>query len=128
MKLLLDTNILLLAAADMLPPAAEEYVLNEQNELFYSSASIWEIVIKRGLNRPDFNADPHLLNTALIENGYIHLPISAEHTLYTGTLPMIHKDPYDRILVAQSIAEGISLLTTDEIIADYPAPVIFIKK
>jgi len=128
MKLLLDTNILLWAAADMLPHAAEEYVLDESNELYYSAASIWEIVIKRGLNRPDFEADPHLLHSSLTENGYNHLPISAEHTLLTGTLPMIHKDPFDRILAAQSIAEGISLLTTDEIIAEYPAPVILIKK
>ena len=127
MKLLLDTNILLLAAADLLPKEAEDYVKNESNDLYYSSASMWEVVIKHGLNRPDFNADPHLLNAALPENGYIELPITSEHTLITGTLPMIHKDPFDRILVAQSISEGISLLTTDEQISKYPAPVILLK-
>jgi len=128
MKLLLDTNILLWAAADKLPASVEKYILDESNELYYSSASIWEIVIKRGLNRPDFDVSPHLLNKSLVENGYLQIPISVEHTLLTGTLPMIHKDPFDRILVAQSIAEGISLLTTDERIAEYPAPVILIKK
>ena len=128
MRLLLDTNILLWAADDMLPGTAEKYVLDESNQLYFSSASIWEVVIKNGLNRPDFKADPHLLHSALLENGYIQIPISSEHTLLTGTLPMIHKDPFDRIIVAQSITEGISLLTTDDIIAKYPAPVILMKK
>jgi PIN domain nuclease of toxin-antitoxin system len=128
MKLLLDTNILLLAASDELPKLAEEYVLDESNELYYSAVSIWEIVIKRALNRSDFDADPNLMHTALLENGYTQLPIEARHTLLTGALPMIHKDPFDRILVAQSISEGISLLTTDEILTKYPAPVILVKK
>ena len=128
MKLLLDTNILLLSAADILPQEAADYVLDESNDLYFSSASIWEIVIKHGLNRPDFKADPHLLFTGLKDNGYMEIPILTEHTLLTGTLPFIHKDPFDRILVAQAITEGISLLTTDEIVAKYPAPVIFIKK
>ena len=127
MKLLLDTSILLWAAKDSLPKAAAEYILDEDNELFYSSASIWEVVIKHGLKRSDFTVDPHLLHTALQENGYLQIPILSEHTLLTGTLPMIHKDPFDRILVAQSITEGLSLLTSDEMIAKYPAPVIFIK-
>ena len=128
MKLLLDTNILLLAASDELPKLAEEYVLDESNELYYSAVSIWEIVIKRSLNRSDFDADPHLMHTALLENGYTQLAIEAKHTLLTGALPMIHKDPFDRILVAQSISEGISLLTTDEILTKYPAPLILVKK
>jgi PIN domain nuclease of toxin-antitoxin system len=68
------------------------------------------------------------MHTELLENGYIQLPIDARHTLLTGALPMIHKDPFDRILVAQSISEGISLLTTDEVLTKYPAPVILIKK
>ena len=128
MKLLLDTHILLWAAADSLPPAAAKYVLDESNELFFSPASIWEIVIKHGLNRADFSADPNLLNNALLENGYKQIPITAEHTLITGTLPQHHKDPFDRILLAQSISEGISLLTADEVLVKYPAPVIYIQK
>ena len=128
MKLLLDTNIIIQAAGDLLSIEAEKYVSDEKNELYYSSASIWEIAIKRSLNRRDFDIDPHILNKALIENGYNQLPITAEHTLLTGTLPMIHKDPFDRILVAQSMSEGISLLTTDKRIADYPAPVILVGK
>jgi len=128
MKLLLDTNILLWAAAGTLPTTASKHILDESNELFFSSANIWEVVIKHGLNRPDFIADPNLLHVALLENGYVQIPIEAKHTLLTGTLPMIHKDPFDRILIAQSISEGMSLLTTDEIIAEYPAPIIYISK
>ena len=127
MKILLDTHILLWAAANTLPPLASKHVLNDSNDLFFSPASIWEVVIKQGLNRNDFAADPHLLYSALVDNGFEELHITSEHTLLTGTLPMIHKDPFDRILIAQSIAEGISLLTSDDIIANYPAPVILVS-
>ena len=134
MRLLLDTHILLWAAADMLPASAAGYILNEENELFFSPASIWEVVIKRGLSTVDessaagFDADPYLLHSGLLENGYKQLSITSRHALLTGTLPKIHKDPFDRILLAQSIAEGIPLLTADSILAKYPASVILIKK
>ena len=128
MRLLLDTQILLWLAGGMLPPSAAEYVLDESNKLLFSPASIWEIVIKRGLNRVDFDVDPHLLLNGLLDNGYEQLCITAQHTLLTGTMPMFHKDPFDRILLAQSIAEGVPLLTTDSMMIKYPAPVIFIKK
>jgi len=128
MKILLDTHILLWAAANTLPTSAAKYVLDESNELCFSTASIWEIVIKNGLNRDDFNVDPHLFYSALINNGYEEFYISSEHTLLTGTLPAIHKDPFDRVIVAQSISEGVSLLTFDDVLTNYPAPVILIKK
>ena len=128
MKLLLDTHVLLWAAADELPSSALEYIVEEENELFFSSASIWEVVIKRGLNRSDFCIDPGLLLSGLIENGYKQIQITAEHALLTGSMPLFHKDPFDRIILAQSIAEKITLLTTDKIMAKYPAPVILISK
>ena len=128
MKLLLDTNILLWVAAGTLPKVAEQYILDESNDLFFSPASIWEIVIKRGLSRPDFDVEPHLLYNGLIENGYDELSITSKHTLVSGTLPHIHKDPFDRILLAQSVCEGITLLTSDKKLADYPAPIIYVKK
>jgi len=128
MKILLDTNILLLAAGNMLHSSAEKYILDESNELYYSSANIWEIVIKRGLNRPDFDIDPHLLYISLQKSDYRQLSITAEHTLITPTLPMIHKDPFDRILLSQSISEDVSLLTTDKILTKYPASVILVQK
>ena len=128
MRLLLDTHILLWIAADMLPPSAAEYVLDESNMLLFSPASIWEIVIKRGLNRSDFEVDPLALLAGLVENGYNELHITAKHTLLIDTLPKHHKDPFDRILLAQSISEGISILTADSIMAKYSAPVILVER
>ena len=128
MNLLLDTHLLIWLAADILPSDAADYIMDESNHLFFSSASIWEIVIKRGLNRADFNVDANLLLSGLLENGYEQLSITAQHALLTGTMPMLHKDPFDRILLAQSIAENIPILTADQRLAEYPASVIVIKK
>ena len=126
MKLLLDTHILLWSAIDKLPAGAAEYILNESNILYFSPASIWEVVIKRGLNRPDFRVDPYMLYNGLRDNGYEELPITAGHVLAVGTLPGIHKDPFDRLLLAQAIVEGVHLLTADTLMTQYAAPVICI--
>ena len=125
MKLLLDTHLLLWAAGqpDRLSPAARELIEAPDNELMFSTASLWEVVIKRGLGRDDFKADPRLLRRGLLDNGYGELPISSEHVVAIDTLPPIHKDPFDRVLVAQALVEGITLLTTDAVVAGYPAPV-----
>ncbi|MEX1200368.1 MAG: type II toxin-antitoxin system VapC family toxin [Methylophaga sp.] len=125
MNLLLDTHILLWAAAepDRLSEKAIKLINDSQNKLFFSAASIWEVVIKNSLNRPDFSVDPHLLRRGLIENGYLELPITAQHTLAVVHLPEIHKDPFDRILVAQAESEGILLLTVDDLVASYPGPI-----
>ena len=127
MRLLFDTHILLWLAADMLPDSAAEYIFPPSNSLLFSSASIWEVVIKYGLHSADFDVDPHMLYRGLLENGYEQLDITVKHTLLTGTMPMIHKDPFDRILLAQAISENIPLLTADSILAKYSAPVILIK-
>jgi PIN domain nuclease of toxin-antitoxin system len=63
------------------------------------------------------------LRRGLLDNGYSELPISSEHVVAIDTLPPIHKDPFDRVLVAQALVEGITLLTTDAVVAGYPAPV-----
>lgn len=89
----------------------------------FSSASLWEVAIKRGLGRPDFRVDPRLLRRGLLDNGYSELPITSEHAVAVDGLPTIHKDPFDRILVAQSIVEGIALITTDTLVAQYPGPI-----
>jgi PIN domain nuclease of toxin-antitoxin system len=85
--------------------------------------SLWEVVIKRGLGRDDFKVDPRLLRRGLLDNGYSELPIGSQHVVAIDTLPPIHKDPFDRVLVAQALVEGITLLTTDAVVARYPAPV-----
>lgn len=93
------------------------------NELFFSSASLWEVVIKRGLGRDDFRVDARLLRRGLLDNGYSELPIGSEHVVAIDNLPAIHKDPFDRILVAQAQVEGITLLTADPTVAKYPGPI-----
>jgi len=125
MKLLLDTHLLLWAAQDVqrLPPAAQQLMGDPRNELLFSVASVWEIVIKRGLGRDDFTVDPRLLRRGLLDNGYVELAISSAHVIALDTLPALHKDPFDRILVAQAMAEGIILLTADACVAAYPGPV-----
>ncbi|RWN21368.1 MAG: type II toxin-antitoxin system VapC family toxin [Mesorhizobium sp.] len=125
MKLLLDTHLLLSAAGepDRLTPAALAEIEDPENELLFSPASLWEIAIKRGLGRDDFQVDPRLLRRGLFDNGYHDLPITSEHALAIDGLPAIHKDPFDRILVAQATIEGITLLTMDDLVARYPGPI-----
>lgn len=125
MKLLLDTHLLLWAAGqpDRLSADARGLIESAQNELFFSAANLWEIVIKRGLGRADFKVDARLLRRGLLDNGYSELPIASEHVVAIEGLPSIHKDPFDRVLLAQAQVEGITLLTADPALAEYPGPV-----
>ncbi len=125
MKLLLDTHLLLWAAGmpGRLSRAAKKLIDNPDHALHFSAASIWEIAIKRSLGREDFTVDPRLLRRGLLDNGYIEIAVTSEHAITVDALPMLHKDPFDRILVAQSIAEGALLLTADAQIARYEGPV-----
>jgi len=127
MKLLIDTHLLLWAAAGNLPADAARYINDMANTLYFSPASIWEVVIKCGLGRTDFIIDPAFLYDGLINAGYIELAIKGQHTLLVHSLPMLHKDPFDRILLAQSAYEGITLLTTDKFISQYPGNIIYIQ-
>jgi len=124
-KLLLDTQLLLWAAGqpERLPLAAHRMIEDTRNQLVFSTASIWEVAIKSGLGRSDFHADARLLRRGLLDNGYEELAIAGEHVVAIGDLPSIHKDPFDRLLVAQSAVEGVLLLTTDPAVAQYPGPV-----
>ena len=126
MKLLIDTHLLLWAAADTLPKKALHYFTNEENLLFFSTASIWEVVIKSKLNRPDFQVDPDALYNGLLENGYTELPINSQHALSVLNIPAWHKDPFDHILLAQATKEKCSLLSSDKILSKYPS-VIYIE-
>lgn len=94
-----------------------------ENELLFSVISIWEVAIKCGLNRPDFQVDARKLRRGLIDNGYIELPILGEHAVAIDGLPSVHKDPFDRLLIAQAMVEGITLITNDESMAMYPGVV-----
>ena len=128
MKLLLDTHMLLWAAAGTLPEKAESLIGDISNTLYFSAASIWEISIKKSLGRNDFRVDPEVLRRGLLDNQYYELCITSLHTLAVVDLPMLHKDPFDRMLLAQAKSEGISLLTSDSIMRDYPGPVLFVPK
>lgn len=121
MKLLLDTHLLLWAAGapKRLPPAARKLINDPANDLLYSAASLWEIAIKRALGREDFRVDPRALRRGLLENGYAELAVTGEHVLAVDTLPALHKDPFDRMLVAQSLAESVTLLTGNPQVARY---------
>lgn len=126
MKLLLDTHLLLWAAegSDRLPSQAYSLMADPENELLFSVASLWEIAIKNGLERTDFEVDTRRLRRSLIDNGYCELPILSAHAVAVEALPPIHKDPFDRMLVAQATVEGITLLTDDATVAQYPGPVV----
>ncbi|HLM39476.1 MAG TPA: type II toxin-antitoxin system VapC family toxin [Microvirga sp.] len=125
MKVLLDTHLLLWAAggSNQLSTAARSWLEDPQNELVFSPASLWEVSIKRSLGRADFHVDQRLLRRGLLDNGYHELPITSVHTVEVDALPALHKDPFDRILIAQSIVEGMMLLTSDAIVARYPGPI-----
>ena len=125
MKLLLDTHLLLWAAGDpgRLSSDARALIEDPSNNPVFSAASLWEVAIRRGLGRGDYQVDPHLLRRGLLDNGYGELPIASQHAVAVDALPRIHADPFDRILVAQSMVEGITLLTSDPIVARYPGPV-----
>jgi PIN domain nuclease of toxin-antitoxin system len=125
MNLLLDTQLLLWAAGngDRLSPDARSLIEDAANELVFSAASLWEIAIKRRLGRRDFQVDARILRRGLLDNGYSELPVAGEHAVAIDGLPPIHSDPFDRILVAQATIEGITLITSDRVVARYPGPV-----
>jgi PIN domain nuclease of toxin-antitoxin system len=125
MKLLLDTHVLLWAAGapDHLPAAARAMIEDPEHQLFFSAASLWEIAIKHGLGRPDFRADPALLRRGLLDNGYAELAITGRHAVAVAGLPPLHKDPFDRMLIAQAMADGLLLLTVDPEVARYAGPI-----
>lgn len=121
MPLLLDTHLLLWAAADSrrLPAEARALLEDGENDAYYSAASIWEIAIKSSLGRKDFRVDIEDLQVALPKMGLTELPVSAAHAAGVAKLPPIHRDPFDRMLVAQSIAEPLTLLTNDALLTRY---------
>ena len=125
MRVLLDTHLLLWAIADTrrLSDEARELLEDDNSEVYYSSASVWEIAIKASLRHKDFRIDLKILLSTLPRMGAVELSITAAHAAGVMTLPFIHRDPFDRLLIAQSIAEPLVLLTNDEILGRYRAPV-----
>ena len=125
MKLLLDTHVVLWAVGEphRLPADARALMEEEATELVFSAASLWEIAIKNGLGRASFSVDPRLLRRNLLESDYRELPITGAHATAVDLLPPIHRDPFDRILIAQAQIEGLTLVTADSMLARYPGPI-----
>jgi PIN domain nuclease of toxin-antitoxin system len=124
-KLLLDSQLLLWAAGhpERLSAVARRLLNNPRNELLFSAASLWEIAIKSTMGRDDFKVEPRLLRRGLLDNGYVELPITSQHVVNIVGLPPLHKDPFDRLLLAQALIEGVTLVTTDAQLARYSGPV-----
>ena len=125
MRLLPDTHILLwtIAESRRLSAAARALIGEPDNELTFSSVSLWEVAIKAGRGRDDFRIDVSSLRRSLFDNGYAELPMTGAHAAALAGLPAIHRDPFDRMLVAQAIVEGFTLLTSDPMVAKYPGPI-----
>lgn len=125
MRFLLDTHFVIWIPIDdrRISPTARGVLLNRANEFVFSAASLWEIAIKRTQKRPDFAFDPREIRAQMMANGYEELPVEGSHAVSVDNLPPLHKDPFDRILIAQAIVEGITLLTADPIVARYPGPI-----
>lgn len=122
---LLDTHLLLWAALkpDRLSRAARAHLDDKTSGLMFSAAAMWEVAVKTARGRANFTTDARLLRRGLIENGYTELEITSEHGAATAGLPDIHRDPFDRIQVAQARVEGLVLLTSDSVVAEYGSPV-----
>jgi PIN domain nuclease of toxin-antitoxin system len=117
-RLLVDTHALLWWLADdpSLSPAARDAIADPNNEPLVSAASVWEIAIKRSLGKL---AAPDDLPDTIADEGFAWLPISARHAWTVRDLPMHHADPFDRVLVAQAVVEGVPIVTTDARFAEY---------
>jgi PIN domain nuclease of toxin-antitoxin system len=127
MDLLLDTHLVVWAmgSPQRLPPGLAEMLEDPRHTPMFSVASLWELVIKQGLGRPDFNVQPAVLRRALLEGNWQELAIEARHALAVAQLPPLHRDPFDRLLLAQATVDGLLLITADSQLAAYPGPVRF---
>lgn len=128
MRLLLDTHVLLWAAAgsDRLSDESRELLEDARHEVLYSAASLWEIAIKIALGRKDFGVDLPVLRATLPAMGLVELPVSGAHAVAVATLPPLHRDPFDRLLIAQSMVEGLTLVTHDKVILRYGVESLFV--
>ena len=125
MRLLLDTHILLwvIAESRRLSRAAREFIGDPTHELAFSAVSLWEIAIKASLGRSDFRVGVGSVRKRLFDNGYSEIAATGAHAVELANLPHIHKDPFDRLLVAQATVERLTLVTGDPVVARYPGPV-----
>jgi PIN domain nuclease of toxin-antitoxin system len=124
-NLLLDTHLLLWSAgrSEKFSTEADSLINDPVNALWFSAASLWEIAIKRALDRPDFRTEAGPMRAGLLANGYSEIPVDGRHVLALAGLSPLHGDPFDRILIAQAMSEGMVLVTADRKVAAYPGPI-----
>jgi PIN domain nuclease of toxin-antitoxin system len=121
MRILLDTHILIwaLTTPERLDPRARAAILDAENEVLFSAASIWEIAIKAALRRADFVARPEIVAQEALDIGFAELPVRATTAARVADLPLLHRDPFDRLLIAQAIEQPAALYTADDILTGY---------
>lgn len=121
MRLLVDTHVLLWAAAEpqKLPAAFRAAIESADNEVLFSAASIWEVAIKLQVGRIELEVTPEELADSAREQGYVELPVTSLHAAAVRRLPLHHRDPFDRLLVAQAMNEPARLLTVDHVLGKY---------
>jgi len=126
MRVLLDTHILLWWLSDdrRLPKDAEKIIKDGDNLVYVSAASVWEIAIKTALGQ--IKADPFAVQESIAPSGLLELPVTGAHAAHVSRLPHHHRDPFDRMLVAQSLVEPMRLLTTDRLLARYGETVLLV--
>ncbi len=120
-KWLLDTNVLLMALIkpEALPPETQSLLQDPKTMIYFSAASLWEIAIKRSLGRDDFNFLPEDIHQLALQTGFAELPVMASHSYPIVQMPWHHRDPFDRLLVAQAQSLPAYLLTTDSVLEQY---------
>lgn len=125
MRLLLDTHLLVwaLGAPHRLSSAARQMIDDPAHIPMFSTVSIWELAIKQSLTRSKSPIDAAVVRNTLLRDGYEELTVLGTHAVAVASLPLVHKDPFDRLLVAQATVEGITLLTSDGLLARYPGPI-----
>ncbi len=126
MRLLLDTHAFLWWIADdeRLSPRAAALIADGSNEVLVSAASAWELVVKSALGRVEVPTPVDRFLTAQMQtNAFVPLPIHMRHALGLAALPDIHRDPFDRILIAQAVAEDLTLVSRDRVLRSYPVTV-----
>ena len=123
MRILLDTHLLLwlLSGSPRMPGEAKRLILDVANEVHFSAASVWEVAIKKALRRDDFQIEPMRFADTLARSGLSELAVRAVHAARVASLPAVHRDPFDRLLIAQALTEPMTLLTNDEMLANYGA-------
>jgi PIN domain nuclease of toxin-antitoxin system len=125
MTFLLDTHFVMwIPIEDRRIGRAALRILNDPGNTFvFSAVNLWEIAIKRALKGAAFAYDPRAIRKHMLANGYVELPIEGSHAVAVDALPLIHNDPFDRLLIAQAVVEGITFLTRDRTIGRYPGPI-----